>query len=126
MDVECKRKGSVQDAKVFANSAVCNKLHSGQIPHAVLNLLPGYDSLPSYLNWDTVYPLALCWMREFHTCLKNKQVFFSNIKKTNWVWLWEAQGQMKSANDTCWLIIYNKICQIGADNYYICSFTFVT
>ena len=41
MDVECKRPGSVHDAKVFANSKINENLQTGNIPNTALTVLPG-------------------------------------------------------------------------------------
>ena len=54
------------------------KLQSGKINQASLSLLPGYDTLPNDIIGDPAYSLTPYCMKEYKTCVENRQVVFSN------------------------------------------------
>ena len=105
MDVECKWPGSVHDAKVFANSYVCQGLQNKRINQTNFNLLPGYDSVPSYLIGDPAYPLTSFCMKEFQSCTENKPVVFNNLLRGARNQIESAFGRLKAR----WRIITRPI-----------------
>ena len=54
------------------------KLPSGKINQASLSLLPGYDTLPNYIIGDPAYSLTPYCMKQYKTCVENRQIIFSN------------------------------------------------
>ena len=63
----------------FLQIPVCKKPQSGKINQTSLNLLPGYDTLPNYIIGDPAYPLTPYCMKEYQTCVENKQDVFNNL-----------------------------------------------
>ena len=57
MDVECKWPGSVHDAKVFANSSICKRLRSSDLPTILQTISNSEVKIPNYLIGDPAYPL---------------------------------------------------------------------
>ena len=41
--------------------------------------MPGYDTLPNYIFVDPAYPLTSYRMKEYQTCLENKQIVSNNL-----------------------------------------------
>ena len=83
MDVECKRPGSVHDAKVFANSAVCKNMRTGNLQHTFYNILPDYESIPKYIIGDPTLLLTLYCMKEFRYCIENNPAGIYLLKVNN-------------------------------------------
>ena len=54
------------------------KLPSGKINQASLSLLPGYDTLSNDIIGDPAYSLTPYCMKQYKTCVENRQVIFSN------------------------------------------------
>ena len=54
------------------------KLPSGKINQASLSLLPGYDTLPNDIIGDPAYSLTPYCMKQYKTCVENRQVIFNN------------------------------------------------
>ena len=82
IDVECKWPRSAHDAKIFENSTVCKKLQFRKINQTSLNLLPGYDTLPNYINGDPAYPLTPYCMKKYLTCVENMKVVFNYLLRS--------------------------------------------
>ncbi len=82
MDVECRWPGSVHDAKVFANSSVCENLNNANLPITYISLLPGYEAIPNYIIGDPAYPLTKFCMKEYQSCTTNGQVIFNSMLRS--------------------------------------------
>ena len=53
---------------------------------------------------DHAHPLILYCMKEYQTCLENKQVVFNNLLRSarNKIeCFWETQGKMEGTNKNC-------------------------
>ena len=74
MDVECKWPGSVHDAKVFANSSICKRLRSSDLPTIFQTISNSEVKIPNYLIGDPAYPLLPYCMGEYSTCKSNEKV----------------------------------------------------
>ena len=77
MDVECKWPGSVHDAKVFANSSICKRLRSSDLPTIFQTISNSEVKIPNYLIGDPAYPLLPYCMREYSTCKSNEEAVFN-------------------------------------------------
>ena len=82
MDVDCRRPGSLHDAKTFANSKVRKNMSSNKIPITYHTLLPGRSKVPNYLIGDPAYPLTPYCMKEYTSCNTNAQVIFNNMLRS--------------------------------------------
>ena len=79
IDIDCRRPGSVHDAKVFSNSTIMRKFREGSLAGTLHDVLPGYGDVPNYLIADPAYPMTLFCMKEYHSCSNNQQVIFNNM-----------------------------------------------
>ena len=77
MDVECEWPGSVHDAKVFANSSICKRLRSSDLPIIFQTISNSEVKIPNYLTGDPAYPLLPYCMREYSTCKSNEEAVFN-------------------------------------------------
>ena len=57
MDVDCRWPGSTHDSKVYTNSAINNKMRSGDLPTLLQSLTENRQKIPNYLIGDPAYPL---------------------------------------------------------------------
>ena len=105
IDVECKWSGRVHDAKAFANSTACKKLQSAKINQTSLNLLPGHDTLPNYIIGDLAYPLTPYCMKEYQTCVENRQVDFNNLLISARNQIVRAFGRLKAR----WMVLTKTV-----------------
>ena len=79
MDVECKWPGIVHDAKVFANSYICKRLRSSDLPTIFQTISNSEVKIPNYLIGDSAYPLLPFCMREYSICKSNEEVVFNSM-----------------------------------------------
>ena len=82
MDVECEWPGSVHDAKVFANSSICKRLRSSDLPTIFQTITNSKIKIPNYLIQDPAYTLLPYCMREYSTCKLNEEVVFTVIVRS--------------------------------------------
>ena len=105
IDVECMWPGSVHDAKVFANSSVSKNLTNGQLPVTYLTLIPGCNSVSSYLIGDPAYPLTKFCIKEYQSCSNNAEVIFNNMLRSARNQVECAFGRLKAR----WRFLTRKI-----------------
>ena len=104
MDLECKWPGSVHDAKVFANSSICKRLHSSDLPTIFQTITNRKVKIPNYLIQDPAYPLLSYCMREYSTCKLNEEVVFTAIVRSARNPIEYAFGRLKSR----WQVLAKK------------------
>ena len=82
MDVDCRWPGAAHDAKVFASSAINQRMKNKDIPEIFNYLVPGEEKVPNYLIGDPAYPLLPNVMKEYAKCENNAQVVFNNMLRS--------------------------------------------
>ena len=105
MDVECKWPGSVHDAKVFANSSICKRLRSSDLPTIFQTINGSEVKIPNYLIGDPAYRLLPYCMREYSTCKSNEDVVFNDMARSAHNLIECAFGQVKAR----WQVLTKKM-----------------
>ena len=82
LDVDCQWPGSLHDAKIFANSKVCQNMSNHKVPITYQTLIPGRIQVPNYLIADPAYPLTPYCVKEYPNCTTNEQVIFNNMLRS--------------------------------------------
>ena len=67
LDVDCRWPGSVHDAKMFANSSICQKLKNNELARNFTSIIPGKNPVGTYLIGGPAYPLASFCIKEYQT-----------------------------------------------------------
>ena len=105
IDIDARWPGSVNDAKVFANSKINAALRNGLLPNVYKQLLPGTSKIPPLLLGDPAYPLLIYCMKEFATANNNEQVVFNSLFRSARNTVECAFGRLKAR----WQILDKKI-----------------
>ena len=82
MDIECKWPGSINKAKVLANSSICKRLRSSDLTTIFQTISNSEVKILNYLIWDPAYPLLRYCMREYSTCKSNEEVVFNAMLRS--------------------------------------------
>ena len=79
LDVECRWRGSMHEAKMFANSDISKKLQNSQCSKTYSCILLGMASHPNYIIGDPAYLLIPFFIKELDTCSCNAEVVVNNL-----------------------------------------------
>ena len=116
MNVDIRWPGSVNDAKVFANSNVNHALRENLLPQGYRQLLPGTEKVPLIILGDPAYPLLPYCMKEFASTHNNGQVVFNNLLRSARNTIERAFGRLKMR----WQILDKKKLENVPEMVYAC------
>ena len=95
-DVDISWRGSLQDARVFANSGVNKKFQEKLLPGVYRELIPGHFPVSQVLLGDPAYPLLPNLMKDYTYCSSDEQVVFNQMLRSARNQIECAYGRLKA------------------------------